>query len=94
MNYWKNIFDPSIFAYLIIDRIIKNIHYMDCVTSKSKTNINFNSQIQYNLNPNNQKQKKINDIKREQINYYNKKFTKEWIRNYNINQIIKKELIN
>jgi hypothetical protein len=92
---FKNIFDPSIFAYLITDGIIRNV-YTYYLTSNAKLNTQYKQQIPHNLNVKklkDQKQKKIDEIKKIQIEYYNKKFTKKWIKNYNFNQIVKKELM-
>jgi hypothetical protein len=97
MNIFKNIFNSSIFAYLAFDGIIKNIYYFSYLKKNKQTPIRYKTQTQTqyksNLHQINQHQTKINDIKKAQINYYNKKFTKEFATQYNLNQIIKKELV-
>lgn len=94
MNIFKNIFDPSIFAYLAFDEIIKNIYYLSYLKQNKQNQIQCKApiQYQYNLHHLNQHQAKINEIKKAQINYYNKKFTKEFATQYNLGKIIKKEL--
>jgi hypothetical protein len=111
MNYFKGIFDPSIFAYLIVDGIIKNTNYfynlkqckqpqckqpqckqpqckqpqckqLQCKQPQCK-------QPQCKIISN---QTQIDEIKKSQINYYNKKFTQDWAIKYNLRQTIKKEL--
>ncbi len=98
MNIFKNIFDPSIFAYLAFDGIIKNIYYLSYLNQNKQnkqTQIQCKApiQYQYNLHHLNQHQAKINEIKKAQIKYYNKKFTKEFATQYNLSKIIKKELV-
>lgn len=86
----KTIFsDSSIVVYLFIDLIVKNYNSI----------INLNKQIEpnkqitfYQIYQKETAQQRMDKIKKDNIDYYNKTYTSEWAKRYQINKIILNEL--
>ena len=86
----KTIFsDSSIVAYLFVDLIVKNYNSIINLNKQTKPikQIKF-----YQIYQTQTAQQRMDKIKKDNIEYYNKTYTSEWAKKYQTNKIILNEL--